>query len=253
MILKKSTNHNDTIEFEDHFMLKPAFRLFSRSIESSGWAVFFTSKPAAVYPKRAVIVEQGEENPNVFYILRGLVEYTNTSENGSENILEILGPGNMLNLQPVFGRNPSIATFKTLSECILTHANKNEILELMERDFSLSLEMFEEMAFIIGGLNRKMSMGAERSDVRTLRVIHMIATVHKRVYKEKDPIYIRLSQSDLARIVQTTRVTISKILSDMKRKGVLNTDYGGIYIKDTDLLAQLVKEKCLNKLSDPTP
>ena len=233
--------NNDSIGVDDHFTLKPAFRIFSRSGGNSGWAVFFASKTTITYPKRAVIVAQGEENPNIFYIVRGLVEYTNVSENGSENILEILGPGNMLNLQPVFGHNPSIASFAALSECVIASAAKSEILQVMHENNELASEMLEEMAFIIGGLNRRLAMGVERSDIRTLCVIQMIATIHQSVYKEKDPIYIRLSQSDLARIVQATRVTISKILAELKRKGVIETDYGGISITNMELLTQLVR------------
>jgi len=247
----------DTIEDsaldDESLTQKPAFRIFSRSMGKSKWSEFFQSKPEVVYPKRFVIVEQGEENQNVFYIARGLVEYTNTDENGAENILEILGPGNMLNVQPVFGHNPSIGTFATLSECVITYAPKKEVLEMMEKDFNLVQDMLEEMAFIIGGLNRKMSVHTERSDIRALRVIHMIATMHKRIYNEKEPIYINTSQSDLARIVQTTRVTISKILSDMKRKDVISTDYGGIYVIDTELLGKLIKEKSSAKVSAPNP
>ncbi|MCL2493237.1 MAG: Crp/Fnr family transcriptional regulator [Clostridiales bacterium] len=243
---KDNNNHRDrdSLEFEyEPYSNKPAFRILSRSsaAEVSGWAEFFRSRSAAVYSKGSVIVAQGEENPNIFYIVRGLVEYTNIGENGSENILEILGPGNMLNLQPTFGHNPPVGTFAALSECVLASADVNLIFTLIEQDHTLALEMLEEMAFIIGGLNRQLSVEAERSDIRTQRVIHMIATIHRRVYKEEDPIYIRLSQSDLARIIRTTRVTISKILADMKRRGILETDYGGVIVTNFDLLTQLVK------------
>jgi len=241
MEIKQELNDTEKFPADEAYNLKPAFRIFSRSYGTTGWAGFFESKPKVMYPKRAVIVAQGEENPNIFYIVRGLVEYTNTGENGSENILEILGPGDMLNLQPVFGHNPSIATFAALSECIIASADKNEIQQLMRQNDHLTSELLEEMAFIIGGLNRRFAMGVERSDIRTLRVIQMIAIIHRDVYKEKEPINIRLSQSDLARIIQTTRVTISKILSDLKRKGIIETDYGGISVNDIDLLSGLIK------------
>ena len=238
---KHDANISNIFSADESYTMKPAFRIFSRSYGTSGWAGFFEPKPTVVYPKRSVIVAQGEENPNIFFIVKGLVEYTNTVEDGSENILEILGPGCMLNLQPVFGHNPSIATFAALSECIIASADKNEVRQLMRQNETLMAELLEEMAFIIGGLNRRFAMGVERSDMRTLRVIQMIATIHRDVYKEKAPINIRLSQSDLARIVQTTRVTISKILSDLKQKGIIKTDYGGISVIDMDLLAQLIK------------
>ncbi|MCL1896284.1 MAG: Crp/Fnr family transcriptional regulator [Clostridiales bacterium] len=227
---------------DDSMTPKPAFRIFSRSVGASGWSGFFASKPTVTYPKGAAIVAQGDENANIFYIARGLVEYTHADENGSETVLEILGPGNMLNLQPVFGHNPSFATFAALSECIISSADKNEVLALIEQDNELAFEMLEEMAFIIGGLNRRLPMGTERADIRTMRMILMIATIHRHVYHEEGPIYIRLSQSDLARVLQTTRVTISKILSDLKKKDVIKTDYGGIYITDMDLLTMFVKK-----------
>jgi len=253
MRLKQNDAQTNGFKFDETYTLKPAFRIFSRSSESSGWAVFFASKPAVVYPNHSVIVTQGEENPNIFYIVRGLVEYTSIDENGSDHILEILGPGNMLNLQPVFGRNPSIGTFSALSECILASAHKEEILKQMKNDDRLLTEMLEAMAFIIGGLNRQKTISTERSDIRALRVIHMIAMISRRVYQEDDPICIRMSQNDLARIVQTTRVTISKILSDMKKKGVIDTDYGNISIIDTDLLLKVIKEKAARSSSPAAP
>lgn len=238
---KKNVDDNSILSADESYQLKPAFRIFSRSYSTTGWAAFFESRPKVVYPKRAVIVSQDEENPNIFYIVRGLVEYTNAGEDGSENILEILGPGNMLNLQPVFGHNPSIATFAALSECVLASADKSKIWQLMRQSEEMTSELLEEMAFIIGGLNRRFAMGVERSDIRTLRIIQMIATIHRDVYKEKEPINIRLSQSDLARIVQTTRVTISKILSELKRKGIIETNYGGISVINIELLAKIIK------------
>ena len=243
--------HSDKFEVDEQFAIKPSFRIFSRHSGNSGWAEFFESKPTITYPRRTAIISQGEENPNIFYIVRGLGEYTNIDENGSENILEILGPGNMMNLQSVFGHNPSHATFSALSECIIASAGKNEVMQMMRDDDALVSEMFEEMAFIIGGLSRRFTMGAERSDVRTIRVLQMIATIHRDVYKEKDPIYIHLSQSDLARIIHTTRVTISKILTELKRKDVIKTDYGGIYIINMELLNNMLKCNGSNKA--PTP
>ena len=237
-----SKHEYDDFDSDEPFTMKPVFRIFSRSVEPSGWTNFFIIKPDIAYPKSSVIISQGEENPNVFYIVHGLIEYTHTEIDGSEKILEILGPGNMLNLQPIFGHNPSIATFAALSDCVLKAVDKNEILSMIATDSNLALEMLEEMAFVIGGLNRWHSMGAEQSSIRTIRVIYMIAMIHKHVYKEEDPIYIRLSQSDLARIVQTTRVTISKILANLKHSKIIATDYGGISITNMEELSQLVKE-----------
>ena len=222
-------------------MLIPVFRAFDRCPESSNLSKFFTGRPAKIYPKHSIVLEQGEANANVFFIIRGLLEYVNTNENGSKSILGILGPGDMFNMQPVYCKAPLIGSFSTLIECSITSVGCHELSGMMERDHKLALEMITEMAFVIARINSQMSIIRESPDIRTMRVLHMMAMTHLLIYKEKEPVKIPLSQSDLARIVKTTRYTVSKILTEMKALGILETYYGGMSIKNFTLLKQLVK------------
>ena len=47
---------------------------------------------------------------------------------------------------------------------------------------------------------------------------------------------IGLSQIDLARITKTTRVTVTKVLSELKQKGIVKTTYGGLIVTDLEAL-----------------
>jgi CRP-like cAMP-binding protein len=229
-------------EFEESFTPKPLFRI-SSNVRVKKWERLFLSKTPKLYKKGSVIISQGEENNNVFYLLNGLIEYTYTDKTGAENILEILGAGCILNLQPVFGKNPSIAAFTALSDCRITAIPGDEIWSLMAKDAKLVEEMLEEMAVIIGGLNRQLCISTENSYNRTLQIIYMLAANKLEETPNAAVISLRLSQGDLARITRTTRVTITKILSDLKQKGIVETDYGGIYVKNMSALTHMAQNK----------
>ncbi|MDR0852643.1 MAG: Crp/Fnr family transcriptional regulator, partial [Clostridiales Family XIII bacterium] len=203
------------------------------------WEKIFHLKPPKLYAKGDVIISQGEDNQNIFYIDRGLVEYTYTDKTGAENLIEVLGEGNMLNLQPVFGKNPSIATFFALTDSKLYALSATEVREHMMKDKFLVEELLEEMAIVIGGLNRQTCISAEKSNSRLLQILFMLAENKLRKNPDIDHVRIRLSQDDLARITRLTRVTVSKILSDLRHKSIIETDYGEIVIMDMETLREL--------------
>ena len=221
---------------------KPSFRINSRFSASKRMEDIFHACEGKKYPKGSVLVAQDEKCNRIFYLSSGIVEYTYMDVNGVDNLMEILGPGNMINLQPVFGNNPSIATFAALTECYIYSISKEDLWSHMIKDEMVIQDLLEEMALIIGGLNRQLCISAEKTDKRTLQVLYMLAECLRLGDASSNEVYIKLSQDDLARMVRTTRVTISKILSSLKQKGIVDIDYGGIRVKDINQYKLLIRE-----------
>jgi CRP-like cAMP-binding protein len=241
--LNKPQTNIYTEPVNEDYETKPLFRIYSKVSTKTRWNQFFRAKPPKKYRHGTVIVEQGETNPNIFFIISGLIEYVNTDRDGDTCLMEILGANNMLNLQPVFGGNPSIGAFATLTDCLISSAGKDEIWTHMNRDSRLMGELLEEMAIIIGGLNRQLCISKENLSSRALQILYMIADCVHREHPDSDEVYVKLTQEELARVIRTTRVTVSKILGDLKRSNILDTDYRGILIKDMDALFALSRSK----------
>ena len=241
MIMNKETDsiQNSELDLDEDFYTKPRFRINSRFSSSGRLEKIFLSKEERKYPKGAVIVSQNEECNRVFYLYRGIVEYTYMDINGEDNLMEVLGTGNLINLQPVFGDNPSIATFATLTECTIYSISKDDLWNHMLSDKLVTKDLLEEMALIIGGLNRQLCMSTEKTDKRTFMVLYLLAESLRVGNDSCNEIVIKLSQDELARMIRTTRVTVSKILSSLKQKGVIDIDYGKIQIKDINLLKKM--------------
>lgn len=106
----------------------PNFRIRRDPNSLTEWKKLFLREPSKAYSKRDTIIGQGRRSPYLYFIVRGLVEYTYVDEDGNESVIEILGEGNVVNLQPLFGNNPAAGTFKTLTDCAVTSLGEDEVL-----------------------------------------------------------------------------------------------------------------------------
>ncbi|MDR3294448.1 MAG: Crp/Fnr family transcriptional regulator [Clostridiales Family XIII bacterium] len=234
------------MEFEDDHQLEdtlPSFRLNGDPPALEEWRKIFLAQKPVKYPKKTILIRQGEHDGKIYYLIDGLVEYTYTDKTGAEKLMEIMGAGSVLNLQPLFGGNAALGDFVTLEESKIASIKKDDLYRHMENDKRLAEELLEEMAKIISGLMRQIWINAENTNRRTEQVICLLAENRLRHNPGAKTLLLRFSQSDLARITRTTRVTITKILRDLKQKGFVETAYGGILIKDFEGLKKRVRNR----------
>jgi CRP-like cAMP-binding protein len=242
----EAENEVAAMEFEDDHQLEdtlPSFRLNGDPPALEEWRKIFLAQKPVKYPKKTILIRQGEHDGKIYYLIDGLVEYTYTDKTGAEKLMEIMGAGSVLNLQPLFGGNAALGDFVTLEESKIASIKKDDLYRHMENDKRLAEELLEEMAKIISGLMRQIWINAENTNRRTEQVICLLAENRLRHNPGAKTLLLRFSQSDLARITRTTRVTITKILRDLKQKGFVETAYGGILIKDFEGLKKRVRNR----------
>lgn len=212
----------------------PSFRIHRDPYSLAGWKKILLRQPSKAYAKRETIIGQGRRSPHLYLIVRGLVEYTYVDEDGNESMIEILGEGNVVNLQPLFGNNPAAGAFKALTDCAVASIGEDEVFRHVESDCALARELIVEMAKIAGGLVRQLHIHTASAGNRLEQVLCLLAENHPGGGERDVP--IPLAQEDLARITRTTRVTATKILGLLRRKKLVETTYGGIIVKDLDAL-----------------
>ncbi len=216
----------------------PSFRFNSDLSQIKGWQKIFETGKGKKYPKKSVIVEQGQEVKHLYFITKGLVEYTYVREDGTQELLEVLGDGNIFGLQPIFGRNPAIGSFIALEDSVLCLISIEELNAYLDRDINLVKELLVELSKITGGLIRQINERTLSADRRVEEVIYLLAEyIHKRESGQQN-ICISLSQDDLARITRTTRVTVTKTVGELKKRKLIETSYGGIIVRDFSRLRE---------------
>lgn len=209
----------------------PEYRINFESNQLIGWKKIFRHKNCRRYSKKAVIVNQGQSVNCLYFIVKGLIEYTYINEEGTEELVEVLGDENLFGLQAIFGDNHSAGFFIALEDSIISSISILELKEYLSKDGNLVKELLRELSKITNGLTRQIFEERLSAEERVEQTICCLAEYYvKRESDCESQIFIPLSQTELARISRTTRVTVTKVLSKLKRLKLIHTTYAGVII-----------------------
>ncbi|URZ01610.1 Crp/Fnr family transcriptional regulator [Clostridium felsineum] len=218
----------------------PQYRANFENNSLINWKNIIKNLDSKTYTKKSIIVNQGENVKYLYFIIEGLVEYTYINEDGVEELVEILGAENFFGLQSIFGKNPSVGSFIALQDSKIISISISELKKYINHDKNLANELLEELSKITNGLTRQIFEQRLNAEERVEETICSLAEYYKKHQKFKDnKIFIPFSQSDLARLSRTTRVTVTKVMSKLRKSNLIDTVYSGIIIYKFDEMKKL--------------
>jgi len=197
-----------------------------------------------VYPKGVPIIEQGEHADHLHYIISGIVEYTHTDDDGIETLVDAIGPGNVVGLQPFFQKAAAIGSFIAFTDVVTASLDQDKVYHSFGNDNPLAMEIIVEFCKVVEGLvGHHITTNTTSAKSRLTNLLCALCETDMSEKREAGQVFIGLSQNELARVTKTTRVTIAKALRELKAESFLETAYGGILIKDYDGLKKSMETK----------
>lgn len=213
----------------------PKYRIDFESTSLMEWEKVFIEEPCRTYSKKSIIINQGDDVTCLYFIIKGLVEYTHITAEGTEELVEILGDGNLFCLQSIFGGNPSIGSFITLEDSLISSISISELKRYIDIHKNLSIELLEELSKITNGLIRQIFGQRLNAEERVEEIIYCLAKYYeRRENNNNNGILIPFSQIEIAKIARTTRVTVAKVLSKLRKLKLIDTLYAGIIVYSLD-------------------
>ena len=103
-------------------------------------------KTISKYEKDHIVFSQGEVADAVYYIQKGKLKLTVTSEHGKEAVIAILGSGDFFGEGCLNGHPLRIATTTAVDECVVTRIDKAAMIATMHKEPEFS-ELF--MAYLL--------------------------------------------------------------------------------------------------------
>lgn len=198
--------------------------------------IFETLNYPKVYEKNTIIYNQGETANAFFYLKKGYVRVFMTSENGMEKTLSTLKKGNILGEAAFFDGHPRVSSAITLtrSEIIVLHQDK--LKEVIRTNPEIAMELLRMQAQTI----RMLSMQVD--SITFLQAKNRVAQFLLQSMIWRNGVGIVLTtHEDIASVVGTSRVTVSKIINAFAEKGLLQTGYRKITILSDEKLREETK------------
>ena len=192
------------------------------------------------YRMHQKVFSQGHSADAVFYIQKGKVKITVTSEQGKEAVVAVLGPDEFCGEGCLTGQPLRLATATAMTDCEIMRLEKATMIRVLHEE-----PAFSEM-FVSHLLARTVRVEADlvdqlfnSSEKRLARALLLLANFGKDGRPE--PIIAKVSQETLAEMIGTTRSRVSYFMNKFRKLGLI--DYNGRIEIHSSLLNVVLHEE----------
>ena len=184
-----------------------------------------------------VLFHEGDSGDRLYVVTEGKVKLGRTSADGRENLLAILGPGQMFGELSLFDPGPRSATVTAVTDCTLQSLGQDELGRWLNGRPEVAKGLLAQLA---GRLRRTNDVVADLvfSDVpgRVAKALLDLSSRFGRVADDGVHVHHDLTQEELAQLVGASRETVNKALADFASRGWLRLEARSVVLMDVDRL-----------------
>ncbi len=184
-----------------------------------------------------VLFSEGDEGDRLYIVTDGKVKLGRTSADGRENLLAILGPGQMFGELSLFDPGPRSATVTAVTDCTMQSLSHDELGRWLDGRPEVARGLLSQLA---GRLRRANDVVADLvfSDVpgRVAKALLDLSSRFGRVADDGIHVHHDLTQEELAQLVGASRETVNKALADFASRGWIRLEARSVVIMDLERL-----------------
>lgn len=184
-----------------------------------------------------VLFQEGDSGDTLYIVAEGKIKVGRTSSDGRENLLAVLGPGQMFGELTLFDPGPRSATVTAITETtLLALAHENLQHWLVGRP-AVAYSLLQQLASRLRKANDVVA-DLVFSDVpgRVAKALLELAERFGRTAEDGVHVHHDLTQEELAQLVGASRETVNKALADFTSRGWLRLEPRSVVLLDVNRL-----------------
>ena len=195
-------------------------------------------------PKKNIVVQENASGESLYVILNGEVKVSTYTMDGREVVLALLGKGSFFGEMSLLDEQPRSATVTTMQDSRFAHIRKRDLVPLLLEKPAITIKLMAEVAARL----RRCSRMLER--ISSMDVPHRLYAYlldHCQRFSQPDNdgwhTTVLPTHQLLADQLSTSRETISRAISALKKEGILIQSGGRGQMRiDTDRLEDLLED-----------
>ncbi|MEI2711782.1 MAG: Crp/Fnr family transcriptional regulator [Nocardioides sp.] len=184
-----------------------------------------------------VLFHEGDSGDRLYVVTEGKVKLGRTSADGRENLLAILGPGQMFGELSLFDPGPRSATVTAVTDTTFAYLSHADLLRWLEGRPMVARGLLSQIA---SRLRKANDVNADLvfSDVpgRVAKALLDLADRFGRTADDGVHVHHDLTQEELAQLVGASRETVNKALADFASRGWLRLEPRSVILMDVERL-----------------
>jgi CRP-like cAMP-binding protein len=184
-----------------------------------------------------VLFREQERGDRFYIILSGKLKLGRAAVDGRENLLALLGPGEMVGELTVFDPGPRNATAVAVSDCEVAALAHSDLVAWIDENPQVSMTLLAALARRLRRTDDSLS-SMVFTDVPG-RVAKALLDLAKRFGKTcGSELHVAhdLTQEELAQLVGASRETVNKALADFTGRGWIRLEVRSVVLLDVERL-----------------
>jgi len=189
--------------------------------------------------KGSILFKEGDDGEHVYIIIDGKLKLGTSSGDGRENLLSILGPGEMFGELSLFDPGPRTSTATAVTDAKLLSLSHEKVIPWLRENPEVSLQLLTRLSQRLRRTNEAVG-DLVFSDVpgRVAKALIDLGDRFGKTTPEGLLVNHDLTQEELAQLVGASRETVNKALADFAGRGWLKLDGRSVLIADVDRLSK---------------
>lgn len=201
---------------------------------------FSAASHQSTYPGGAVLFVEGQMPRGAFVLCAGRVKLSTTSRDGKVLILKIADAGDMLGLSAVISGTAYEVTAETSVPCHVNFVEREALIQLIARNGELGLRSAEALSREFQSAYRDIhDLVLARSSAGKLARLLLSWTNQDEKAEREIRIRSSLTHEEMAQMIGASRETVTRLLSDLKKKEFIRLDGSTLVIRNKTALEAL--------------
>ena len=199
------------------------------------WQPLAEGRTPRTYTPGQLIYLQGTEADRFYYLVRGKAKSYISSPAGGERSLTVHRDGDLMGEASFFDQCPRVSSAVAVTECEVVSIDRERLDAIFQRHPELAQPMLRYLARTVRLLSAHVDdMSFLSADRRIARYLLSLPPEDGR---------LDCTHEEIGQAVGVSRVTVSRVLGQLARQGLLCTGYHFIVLKDRAGLSRLAFEE----------
>lgn len=195
-------------------------------------------KTSKTIKKGEVLFEEGEHINGVFCIKDGVCKVSKMSDNGRDQIVNLVRKGDLLGERSLINDEASNLKAIAVNDMEICFIPKEEIVRDLENNPKFTMDILKNMASSLKNADNFIVDMAQKT-VKQRLAATLLSLDSKFAKNKNGSLDILLSREDIANIIGTATESAIRLLSEFKKKKLIDLKGKEVFILDTQTLKDI--------------
>ena len=194
-------------------------------------------RQTALYPQGAVLFVEGEMPRGLFVLCNGEAKLTAGSKQGEAIILRLIESGELLGLSSLIAGSAYAATAETLTPAQVAFIPARKFQRFLRSHPDVALRVAEHLSMELHKSWEQARLLALAPSTRSklAQLLLEWASEHGKTEEEGVSVPFHMTHEEIGRIIGASRETVSRLLSDFKRRRLIRVKGGSMHLVPEEL------------------